>query len=132
MRDLRSRRRIRLLRHGRIFDQTEIEDLRRAVAGDHQVFGFEIAVHQSRGMRGCQSICDTDCDRKNFFRRDWPAINQIAKRLTANQLHHQPRFAVLRCEIVDRDDVSVIERGGAARFAFESREAIAIVAQIVR
>src|SRR5438132_4019247 len=42
---LRSCRRTRLLRNGRILDQAEIENLRRAVAGDHHVFGFEISVN---------------------------------------------------------------------------------------
>ena len=117
---------------GHVLHQSEVEDLRRPVAGDHHVLRLQIAMHNSRGMRGGQPVGDACGNRQEFFQRQRSVRNDRAQRLAANQLHHQPCLSVARAEIVDGDDVAVIEGRGASGFAFEAREPVAIVGQLVR
>ena len=44
----------------------------------------------------------------------------LAQRAAGDQLHHQEEAAGLLADVVDRDDVRVVERGGGARLAQEA------------
>ena len=69
--------------------EAEIEDLDEAVAGDHDVFRFEVPVNDARGMCLREPVGDLRGDRKQLARRERTGIEQVPKRLPLHQLHDE-------------------------------------------
>ena len=67
-----------------------------------------------------QAIGKLPRNRPGPANRQGPVRDLIAQRAALDQLHGNPRRAVALADVVDGHDGRVIERGGGARFGFES------------
>jgi hypothetical protein len=91
-----------------------------AVAGHHDVGGFQVAMDDARLVRPRERLGDFDRKLDAARWRDRPALEQRTERLAAHQLHHDERQVVDVRDVVDDGDVRVFKCGGGARFLHES------------
>jgi len=109
---VREGRRVGARTEFRDFGEAEIEDLGVAVAGDHDVVGFEIAMGDAAGVRGGEALGylhgKIDGPPRGKRRRD-------AQGLPIDQLLNEVVFA----DVEERDDVGVAEGGDGAGFLFK-------------
>jgi hypothetical protein len=130
----RPQRRHRLF-SGRALDElreAEVEDLRAAVARDHDVGRLDVAMDDAVGMRRGE--------RGGHLRavlercRHWQRAlgDDPIERRAFNQLHRDERRAGVLVDVVDRDDVRVVEGGGRARLLHEPPVAIGVGCRLRR
>ena len=106
--------------------QAEIEDLDQAVGGDEDVLGLQVAVDDAAAVRRGQAAGDLLRVRQGLAQRQRAAAERAAQRLAVEQLGDDVGPPVGGADVVDRDDVRVVERGGGARFQLEAVEALRI------
>ena len=80
-------------------------------------------------VRRADRIGERDAEREHAIERHAVRGNQVAERLSVDQLQREDRDAVDVLDRVDRDDVGMVERGGGARLAFEALLAVGIPGQ---
>ena len=93
--------------------EAEVEHLHAAVAGDHDVGRLDVAVDDAarvRGARARRRFCTRNSSA--FAHRQRPVREQPVERRAIHQLHRDERDAVVFVDLVDRDDVGMVERGG--------------------
>ena len=61
-----------------------------------------------------------------------PVLDDVAQRPPRDELHREERRAVGLPDVVDRDDVRVVQRGGGAGFVREAGEAVLVVREVRR
>src|SRR6185369_4098513 len=91
------------------FGKTKIEHLRLALAGDHHVAGFDIAMNYSLGMSGGESVGYLDRYGKRALQLQRLAVDQLAHVATRNVLHRNEVDAVDDVEIENCADVGVVQ-----------------------
>ena len=114
-----------------VLHEAEVENLRRAVRSDHDVFGLEIAMDDAGRMRRGETVSDTGRDRKKPAQRN-RLSDGVAQRFATDQFHDQPRLAAGRREIMNGDDVAMIQGRRAPGLSLESRQALAVAQQFSR
>ncbi len=101
--------------------QAEVEDLDVAVLRDHQVLGLQVPMDDAGAMRLGQSLGDLDGKIEEPARRQrLSRSEQLAERLSLDELHGDVQSAVGLADVVDGEDVGVVQRGGGARLLFEA------------
>ena len=98
----------------------EIENLDAALAGQHHVLGFQIAVHDALGMGGGEAFGTLPGNRPRLPDRQGAVGDRLAERAALDELHGNPRQAVALADVVDRDDGRMVQRRGGAGFGFET------------
>ncbi len=66
---------------------------------------------------------------QGLARGEGSRVQHLAQRPSLDELHHEEGTVARLADLVDRDDVGVIERGGGAGLVLEAREARRIRAQ---
>ena len=96
--------------------------LTRPSPDDHDVGGFEIAVHDAPVVGGGQCLGDLGTDLEDSIGCHAPLGNRPIERLTLHQLHGQEVPALTLLDRVDADHTRMIEGGEHRRFAAEAVE----------
>ena len=101
--------------------EAEVENLDVAVAGQEDVLGLEIPVHDPLGVRGRQAVGDGGGDVDGFAPRQRSLRDPLAQVAAFEQLHHGERDAVGDGKLVDRQNAGMAQRGDRPRFGLEAR-----------
>ena len=105
--------------------ETEVEELEPPVFGDKDVLGLEVAmddaflVRCSKAARELLRVVHRLADR-DARREAVPEF--LAQRLAVEQFHHEIRRALVRADVVDRDEVRMVQCPGSARFLLEAAQ----------
>ena len=99
--------------------QAEVEQLHLAVAGQLDVGGLQVAVHDPSLVGGLEAQGDLARQRDRLRRRDRPARDAVGERLALDELHHDVVDVAGRADVVERADVRVLDGGDRARLARE-------------
>ena len=102
---------LRLAWAGKRAGEAEIGEFDRAAGPNHHVFGLDVAVDDSVGMRIAQSGQHGEHVAGAFAKRQAAAAEDGAERLTLDELHHQHQAHRRPESIVHGGDVRVIEAG---------------------
>ncbi len=117
--------------------QAEIEDLHAPVGGDEQVLRLQVAMHDALFVRTRQAVSNLDrvidglADRESSGRarrttRSRPSREPLAQRLSFEQLRDDVGRPVVRADVVDREDVGMVQRGGRPCLLFKAAKAIGV------
>jgi hypothetical protein len=115
----------------RRFRETKVEHLHDAVIAHHHVVELEIAVDDSRSVRARERAGDVARAPQCLGRRQRAARELRAERLAVDELHHDEREPIDLVDLVDRADVRMAHRRGAAGFA-EEQPLVALVGEVAR
>ena len=98
--------------------QPEVQHLDVAVLTHHHVFGFDVAVHDARGMRDAQRPRNlaTGVGKR---REERTVAEHLAKGPACHELQDDEVPFIGDADVVDRDDVGMVERGGGPGLLFE-------------
>ena len=80
-------------------------------------------MHDAGVVRLREAVGNLCAEVDRAFHRKRAVIDEIAQRLSFDQLHREIRGVIDAADFVDRDDVGMIESGGSARFLLETLEA---------
>jgi hypothetical protein len=105
---------------GRCAGEAEVEDLHAAVSRDEQVLRLEISVDDALRVRRGQALQHLPAVIDRLRGRERASIEDLAQRLTLEQLQHHEHRALVPADVVDRQDVRMGEPGDDPRFALES------------
>ena len=98
--------------------QAEVQKLRPGL-GDHDIAGFQIAVHHAGPVRLVQGVRDVGRVGQRFFERKGPLLQSIGQGLTFDVLHDQEVGLTCPANVVKRADVRVVQTGDGKGFALE-------------
>lgn len=95
----------------------EIEQLRHALRGNHDVARFQVAVQNARAVSLLEAFRDLPRDAQRLLRREarCAADESIGQRLPFDELQNQ----IVGADVVDLADIGVVERSNRARFLLE-------------
>ena len=110
----------------REFRQTEIENLHPFIGGNENVLGFEIAMKNPFRVRGGETVRDFDCVFDRAALGDRTGGEAAAQRQTFEKLRDDEGRAVVRPELVNRQQIRMIENARRACLLLESCDALAI------
>ena len=106
------------LRHLR---QPEIQNLRVSALGDKDVRRLDVAVDDSRRVRGIQRVGNLDPQRQNGLGLHRPPADAVLQRHPVEILHHQEGLLAVLADLVNGADVGMVQtqrrrapRGGSA------------------
>ena len=112
--------------------QAEVEDLHLPVAGEEEVVGLEVAMHDAAGVRGGESRRHLRGDLEGLARRQRPGDQALAQGLALEELHRgEGDFAVL-AEIEDRQDVRMRQRRDCLGLALETGQRVGVGGEMRR
>ena len=97
--------------------QAEVENLHAPVAGDEDVVGFEVPMHDALVVGRGQAAGGLDRVVHGLARRQGTVRQRLAQRLALEQLGHDVGNAGVRAHVVHHENVRVIER--ASRLGLE-------------
>ena len=97
-----------------------------AVLRDEHVLGLQVAVDDALLVRGGEAVGDLEREVDGLLLRDRPAVEPLAQRLALQQLRDGVGDAILRAEVVDREDVRMRQRRDGLRLALEARERVGV------
>ena len=69
--------------------EAEVDNLRPSLAGDEDVFGFEIAMHDVLLVRGCEAVRDLNRQINGFAQRQQAALQAVAQGFAFRQFCDQ-------------------------------------------
>src|ERR1019366_7828593 len=85
--------------------QSEVEDLDPGGCGQHDVFGFEVAMDEAGGVRGGDAVGDLHGDLQKFADGDVAALHAVAEGLAIDQFADDVEDTGLGPDVVDGNDV---------------------------
>ena len=91
------------------FYQTEIQDLRIAIARDHDVVGLQIPMNDARGMSLHQSFGDVLQVAQQLSQFGSLAMNLLAQSLPIDKLHRDEVCAVVLADFENLRDVGMTQ-----------------------
>ncbi len=109
--------------------ESEVEHLHPAVAVDHDVAGFEIAVLDPLGVRRGEGVGQRHGDAEELLERQAALGDRLREGLALDVLHGEEALAVGLFDRVDGDDVGVVEGGDGLDLALEAGEALRVVGE---
>ena len=112
--------------------EAEVENLDEALPRDHQVLGLQVAVHDPGLVRPGEPLGDLAGEGEKTLGRKCAVREKIAQRFSLHELHRDVGDRVGLADLVDRDDVGMIERGGRAGLLLEAREPVPILGNFSR
>src|SRR5262249_28117311 len=99
-----------------------IQDLEFAAPGETDVLRLQIPVNHSLDVCEVQRRRQFIYDRKHLVQSNLTAApNQAAQRFTFDEFKNRVRLVLVKAEVVDRSDSSMIETGAQLRLSFEDR-----------
>jgi hypothetical protein len=104
------------------FRQSEVEQLDVAVARNHDVFRFEIAMRDATLVSAAEDVGDFRGDAERLAQLHRSAGHETAQRLAFDELHRDVGDRILAADVVDGHDVRMIESRGGARLLLEAPE----------
>jgi hypothetical protein len=81
-------------------------------------------------VRRAHRVGERDRNVENPLEPQALKLNQVGQRKAVEKLERQERNAVVFLDRMDSDDVRMVERGGCARFAFESLQELSVARQL--
>jgi hypothetical protein len=106
--------------------QAEVEDLDAPVAGDEEVLGLQVAVHDALLVRGGQPLGDLPSVLDRLLRGQRSGGHELPQRLPLEELGDRVVAAPGLAELEDGQDVRVGERGHRLRLPLEPGERIGL------
>ena len=101
----------------------EVGDLDPAIRRDQQVAGFDVAVHEARGVGGVQRVGGLRDDVEHAVGREHAlALEDGRQRLTGHEFHDQEGAAVFFAVVEDVGDALVVDQCGVPRLGAEPLE----------
>ena len=113
------------LAQGQLGD-AEVEHLEAAVAGEEEVLGLQIAVHDPALVRDGEGARDLERPLPGLARRERARAQALAQGLPLEQLGDDVGRAVVGSEIEHRDDAGVVELPGGAGLLLEAADPLRI------
>jgi hypothetical protein len=86
-------------------------------------------VDEALAVRGREALRGLRGDVEHLALAGRAAGEHLAQRLALEQFGNDEGRAVVRADVVDRDDVGVVERGDGARFLLEAPQAVGILGE---
>ena len=111
--------------------EAKIEDFGGAALGDEEVGGLDVAVDDTFGVRGVESVGNFDGKCKERVEFHGAAGNAMLERGALQKFHGDEGLAVFLADIVDGADVGVIEGRGGLGFPFKTGEGLGIFGNFV-
>ena len=107
--------------------QTEIENLDAPIVRDEDVLGLDVPVDDPFLVRRGEPRRDGDRRiRRLCVVTSAPCPEHVAQRLAMQDFADDVRRALVRADVVDREDVGVIQRRRGARFLLEATQAVGV------
>ena len=101
----------------------EVGDLHPTVGGDEEVAGLDVAVHESRGVRGLQRGGRLRDDVEGLVAGERPVpLEDRRQGLAGDELHDEERRARLLAVVEDAGDALVVDEGGVPGLGAEALE----------
>src|SRR6266550_899305 len=94
------------------FRQAKVENLRVAVARDHYVIGFEIAVDDPCAVCARQTLSRVLQELEQLSKLNSLVMNLLAQRHAIDKLHCDELGSVVLADFMDGSDVRMIKRRG--------------------
>ncbi|CAH0327155.1 hypothetical protein SRABI128_05819 [Microbacterium sp. Bi128] len=111
--------------------QAEVAELDPPVVGDQDVFGLDVPVDHSGGVRGAEAFDDRIDQRQGQPRRQGAlVIEDIPQRVALDEFHDQIGEPAVLALVQDAHDVWVGEPGGSLGFAAQPIEELRVVSQM--
>ena len=96
----------------------EVADQRRAVVGDEDVAGLDVAVHDAELVGGGERRGDLPADPRRLGHAQRAALAELLRERDRRQeLHDQAGLALVLDDVEDGDGVAVVQPGGDPRLA---------------
>src|SRR5262245_60069718 len=98
----------------------------------HDVFGLNVAVHDSGGVRFGQGAGDLNGDIQRLNQIQLPDFQTLAQSLSVDKLRRNEMGVVDLINFKNGDDVRMVERRGRARLLLESLHPLSISRELLR
>ncbi|MCG3159451.1 MAG: hypothetical protein JMDDDDMK_00440 [Acidobacteria bacterium] len=112
--------------------QPEVENLDAPVFRDKQVFRFEVAMHDAALVCSGKSGGDLLRVVNRATHRQRALIELRAQFLAFQQFGDEERQALVRADVVNRQDVRVVQCRGRARLLLEAAQAVGVFGELGR
>lgn len=106
------------------FGETKVENLGVAVAAEHQVLGFKIAMNDAELVCASQARRDLDRDLDRFFQLQTACFDLLPQRFAFDEFHRDVRLAVVFADFIDRQNVWMGQCRRSACFLKETAAAV--------
>jgi hypothetical protein len=98
-----------------------------AALGDEEVGGLNVAVHNTLGMGGIESVGNLSSDLEQLFKLQGLTGYQMFERLSVEKFHGDKCLSMLIVDFVDGADVGVVQCGSSFGLALKAAESLQIV-----
>ena len=113
------------------FGQSEIEDFGVAALGDENIGGLDVAVDDSFGVRGVESVGDFDGEIQENVGLQRLARDAMLQRHAVEEFHGDEGPTVLLSDLVDGADVGMVQGRGRLGFALETGQRLGIFGHLI-
>src|SRR5205085_2944050 len=113
------------LSFSRELGETKVEDFHDAVATQHDVVGLYVAMNDTEAVSGGKRASDLNGNVDCFAWWKRGEADAVPKSFAVDELSGDELFGVDLVDLIDREDVWMVERGGGLCFLLEAAHAIA-------
>src|SRR2546421_10830727 len=106
--------------------QTKVQNLRVAIARDHDVVGLQIAMHNPGSVSSCQSPGSMLQKTQHFSQFSLLFMNLLAQGGAIDEFHRDEVRTLALANLIDVRDVRMIECRCSRRFLFETPHSILV------
>ena len=110
----------RLRFRSRELGQSKIENLHPTTAGQEEVLGFDVAVHDPMGVSLGEALGNLDPVFDPLAQGDRTAGKPLPKRLPLEKLRDEVRCTFVGAYVVNRKQIGMVELSGGAGFLLEA------------
>src|ERR1700722_8371024 len=105
-----------------LFGQSEVKNLGLVAAGYKNIGGLDVAVDDSLGVSGVESVGDLSAEVEYLLEFQRVAMDETLKSLTFEQFHGDEVASVILGNFVDGADIRVVQGGGGTGLTLETVE----------